>query len=158
MIQIDIDEIADNITPPRLRSEELQAIVQSFNEPLRRQLIAFYKLVKDKRYELAFTGQVIYLEHLLNDKFNPNSSPKIYITDAAVSSPFYLHNELENKDPVYLYNESEDEDPVYLFNESEFEVGFVVHVPMGVIANWNEFRWWIDKYKLKSKEYTIVEY
>ncbi|HRO76660.1 MAG TPA: hypothetical protein PLP27_10990 [Crocinitomicaceae bacterium] len=158
MIAIDFIFLISILLPPLLRREELMLYLQAALKPLRQLHDVFQTFYTVKRYELAFNGQVIYLEHLLNDKFNPSATPKIYIEDMTISEPFYLYNDLENAEPVYLWNASEDEEPVYLFNQAEYAVGFIIYVPMGVVTNWNEFRYWVDKYKLKSKEYTIIEY
>lgn len=158
MIVIDFIFLTSILLPPLLRRAELMLYLQAILKPLKQLHDVFQEFYRSKRYELAFNGQVIYLEHLLNDKFNPAGTPKIYIADATISEPFYLYNELEAADPVYLWNVSENEDPVYLFNEAEYGTGFIIYVPMGVVSNWNEFRYWVDKYKLKSKVYTIIEY
>lgn len=157
MITIDLQNIIDNTTPPRLRSVQWNETINALQSFQKKLLNELYQIEAKKKYEMAFTGQVIYLEKLLNDKFN-NSGTEIYITDRVISSRFYLHNKNEAKPPVYLYNQSEGEDPLYLFNDVEYQHGFIIHVPSGLVTNWNEFKWWVDKYKLKSKEYTIIEY
>jgi hypothetical protein len=117
------------------------------------------------RYRTAFTGQVILLEHLLNDIFDPVSRG-IYITDgnAIPISITYLESEI-NTPPIYTWLEVETQltPSIFTFMESELEVSyfdFVVHVPIGlglVPAN-ARLHAWVKKYKIAGKRYTINLY
>lgn len=157
MIQIDLNDIAKNITPPRLRSYELEAFMKSMNASLLHLLSLFYTNEQRTRFEMSFNGQVMYIEKLLNIKFN-NNGDEIYITDPEISEETYLYNFSEENEDVYVYNFSENQSPLYLYNSSEYTVNFLVYVPTGLINNWIEFRAWIDRYKLISKTYKIIEY
>jgi hypothetical protein len=156
MITVEIEEVCANITPPRLRSTELMEVVQTIGSAFAFTLEKLYEEAEIRRYETAFTGQVIYLEHLLNDLFDLDLR-RIYITNNAIGQSVYLFNKVEGNEPVYLYNKSEipPNAPLYLVNKTEFFYSFIIHVPNGIITNWDEFRAWVDKYKLKSKMYII---
>jgi hypothetical protein len=54
-------------------------------------------------YALGFTGQIIYLEKILNDKWD-NVSRGIYINNTADVYRTYLYNKAELKQPLFLYN------------------------------------------------------
>jgi hypothetical protein len=52
---------------------------------------------------MRFTGQIVYLTHALNDRFDPLNRA-IYIDNvASVFKPF-VYNKLEAKPPTYVYN------------------------------------------------------
>lgn len=157
MIIINFSTLISYLTPPTLNVEPFKQFLNAALKPLNTLHDFFQLYVNKAAYEMAFTGQVIYLEKLLNDKFNDGGT-EIYITDRVISSRLYLYNKIEDKPPVYLHNQSEGADPLYLYNDAEYQLGFVIHVPSGLVTNWNEFKWWVNKYKLKSKEYTIIEY
>jgi hypothetical protein len=50
---------------------------------------------------LNHNGQVIYLEKILNDKYDPTNRD-IYISDA-LASPYFINKKSEPDPPVYLY-------------------------------------------------------
>lgn len=52
--------------------------------------------------KIRFTGQIIYLQKILNDKY-PTALNGIYIIDALLASRFYLYNAVELKPPNYIY-------------------------------------------------------
>ena len=54
-------------------------------------------------YKLNFNGQIIYLEHILNDVFD-NANRGIYIDNTADLNRVYLFNSSELVTPVYVYN------------------------------------------------------
>lgn len=141
-------------------------------------LIALYNTFiifrADKRYDMSFTGQIIYMERLLNDKFN-NGLPAytagtptgIYISDpTGILIPLYLWNKVEQRPVTYLYNVSEGKPPVYLRNQAEIATNyeFVVNVPDAignVLTNTlllAQIRAWVDKYRPAGKRYTVVNY
>lgn len=54
-------------------------------------------------YNLSFTGQIIYLEQFLNDKYD-SSSRRIYINNVADVDREYIYNKIEQKPKRYVYN------------------------------------------------------
>lgn len=53
-------------------------------------------------YKIAFTFQVIYIEKVLNNKFDPVNTG-IYIQDAGITVRHYLYRKSESKPPIYKY-------------------------------------------------------
>lgn len=155
MIAVDLDIIAANATPPRLRSYEWMSLIHVMNTPFKHSLNAFYALYEQKRYEIAFNGQVMNLEHVLNDYFD-NILRRIRIADYSVT-PLYLFNLAEDNEVTYLFNSDEVADPVYLNNQEEASGLFIIYVPIGQITNYNLFNSIATKYKLKGKTYQIIE-
>lgn len=120
-------------------------------------LHTFYQ---EKEYEMTFTGQVIYLEHYLNDLYDPINRD-IYIEDFDGPETTYLFNKAENNEETYLFNKSENEPPTYLYNKAELQalqIDFVVFVPASVTFTEVVMRKQIDKYKLAGKAYKIEVY
>lgn len=101
----------------------LMAPIQSLNAELQ----AF---VTDVRYRLTITGQVIYLEHYLNDLYDPIDR-RIYIEDGNPIAPVFLYNKSETAEDVVIYNKSESELPVYLVTKAEdvSNVDFIIVLP-----------------------------
>jgi len=57
---------------------------------------------EDSIYKVAYTSQVIYLEKILNDKFD-NVNRGIYIADTTLFNSNYIYKKIESKPAVYLY-------------------------------------------------------
>jgi hypothetical protein len=66
-------------------------------------------------YTLSITGQVIYLEKLLNDKYD-NINRGIYIDSNLLPRKFYLYQKNETVPPVYIYRKF-DINKTYLTND-----------------------------------------
>lgn len=156
MINIDIDDLIGNNTSPRMRSYELNEIQKVFNHYLKTLFDKLYSNYQKNLYELSMNGQVIYLEHLLNDAFDITLR-RIYISDSAVFYR-YIFNQNEGETPSYVYNTSEtNNDQIYLYNEEEASTTFIIYVPVGLVTNWDLFNTLVKKYKLSSKHYKIEE-
>lgn len=156
MITIDLNNQSENILPIRLRSVESLALMRVFNSHLNSVLIAFYYHHHNLIYNMSFTGQVIYFEHLLNDLFDPINRA-IHIEDYEFNQKQYVFNRSEDNESLLVYNASEDESPVLLTNKQEESNSFIIYVPSGQITNFQQFKSIVDIYKLKSKEYIIIE-
>jgi hypothetical protein len=64
----------------------------------------FYLLITGKLYELQFTGQIIYLEQVLNDTFD-NDLRRIWIDNTADNSArIFLWNKVEGQPKHYVFN------------------------------------------------------
>lgn len=135
-------------------------------------------------YKLRWTSQTIYLEKLLNDRFN-NGNPAfqnfeqrqtpvgIYISEpAAFNQQLYHWNAAENRYDAVSWLQSELDADVtltqYSFKESEMQANldFVVNVPIALFdvtdpANQvllSNFRGWIELYRIAGSRYTILNY
>lgn len=78
--------------------EFLQVVISPFVE-IYGEFMAKYQVLV---YKVRFTGQVIYLEKILNDKFSPTSGG-IYIVDGQTTPKKYLYRKSEGKPPQYRY-------------------------------------------------------
>ena len=109
--------------------------VESFLQGLQFINDMFGACAQETKYLMSLTGQVIYLEHYLNDLFDPDLR-RIYIDDGSLTLPPYLFNIVDNNLPVwYLYNIADGEPPFYLYNQEDFATGgeFIVFVPSAIV-------------------------
>lgn len=103
-------------------------------------------------YRLQITGQVCYLEKMLNDRYDPVDR-RIYIDEAIERPPLYLYQDAESK-PVYL-----GEKPLY--QDTEFGINlddFIVFVHNEIIFEFNELRSLVNLYKLAGTRYSVQFY
>jgi hypothetical protein len=158
MILIDFYYLIKITLPPFLRGINTISLLNAIIKPLSDIQNNFYQFYEDKKYELTFNGQVIYLEHILNDKFDPILR-RIYIGDAEQTPNVYVFNDSEDNEAIYLFNNSDTSEDIYLFNASEETPGldFIVFIPIGFTYNDNLMKYYINKFKTAGKRYQIQE-
>ena len=81
------------------RIDWIKAFIAPFNQMHQEFLVQYQVYI----YKIRYTGQVIYLEKILNKKFSPITGG-IYITNALPITRQYLYMAAELKPPRYLYN------------------------------------------------------
>jgi len=141
--------------------------IKSFLSPLQTLNKLFKAYTDDIMYHLYLTGQVIYLEHYLNDLFDAEQR-RIYISDGALVLPPYLYTKDDysrhNNIPIlYLYNKADGEAPFYLYNKVAYDVQeeFIINVPSDLpITSYleNRIRAATNKYKQAGAIYSIVNF
>lgn len=108
-------------------------------------------------YKLTITPQVVYLEKMLNDRYD-TTLRRIYIMDGQEYAQLFIYRKAELK-PLFLYRKSEVAKPKnYLYvsgevGQSTFD--FVVFVPVEIPFDQNEISSLIESYALPSKDYNI---
>lgn len=119
----------------------------------------FLQFRNDTTYWLYFNGQIIYMEHVLNDQFDP-ANRGIYIENLADIQYDYLYNAIEQRTPIYLDNVSENKPPDYFVNQSEYDAHttFIVWVPSTVTFDANKMKAIVNKYRIAGKTYQIQTY
>jgi hypothetical protein len=80
---------------------------------------AFLLYKSDSIYKTQFNSQIMYLERLLNDKFDI-ASRRIYIENTGSNNSFYIFQKSESNPPIYIYNKWKIANP-YLVNEYAVE-------------------------------------
>lgn len=107
----------------------------------------------DVYYRLHITGQVVYLEHYLNDLYDPTNRA-IYITDDSLVVPPYLH--LDTK-PLILHL---DQPSFYLYMPEDYEDqgSFIIHVPGQNLTDLlkKKISAAAKRYRMAGAHYTIV--
>jgi len=167
MFNIDFNNIIQLLLPPFLRKIKIIEWLKALVKPLIDLYAIFFQYRTDTLYSLSFTGQVIYLEKLLNDTYN-NGSPGIYITDGSFILKTYLYHKSEGGAKTYLFHKSENAAKTYLFHKSEYTItyDFVVMVPAAIYSilqqnnnqGLNKMKALINLYKIAGKRYTIQSY
>jgi len=156
MIVITALEIIIQAFPPEQRVDWFMDYVKAACKPLETLFTDFYAFFDKTKYELTFSGQVIYLEHVLNDQFDPDDRG-IYITDSDLVESVFIFRQEENNEPTNIFIDSEGEPPVYLYMNQEYDddVDFVVNVPASVTFNENELKYWVNKYRIAPMRWKI---
>jgi hypothetical protein len=155
LFEVDLPKLVRLLVPPRMRKMKHVAWLQALTNPVNYLYQQFRRNRDANLYRLYITPQVVYMEKLLNDRYDI-SGRRIRIKDALVYDAEYLYQEQELK-PVYIYKEEENK-PVYLFTDDEIgsdSVDFFVLVPSDLTFNENEMTALIDNYKLAGKRYKI---
>ena len=117
----------------------------------------------DKIYQMSHNSQVVYLEKVLNDKFD-NSLREIRVQNSALLEPVWHYDTQDNK-PVFYYDTA-DNKPVWFRNQadfynynSDFEVIIPVRLQPGTPEDVEKFetavKLLVDYYKLYSKKYVL---
>ena len=156
MITIDLLYLMSILLPIDLRLEVHGAFVEVMKNVLQPLYTNFYDYFNQKKYELTFNGQVILLEHLLNDYYD-NVQRRIHIDDSLENSNIYIFNKIEGNEKRYLFNSLENGSKTYLFNKSEIESlkDFTIFIPSSVAFGEVQLKKLVDKYKLPGKSYNI---
>lgn len=68
---IDFRELANLLTPPMLRRRRHIDWIETLLKPLEQVNFSLKKYRKDAIYKVTHNGQVVYLEKVLNDSFDP---------------------------------------------------------------------------------------
>lgn len=155
IFEVDFIKLSRLLMPPRLRKINHVSWVQALINPVNSLYQQFRRNRDANLYRLKITPQVVYLEKLLNDRYDI-AEKRIRLVDAINFEPVYIYQEAEDKNRA-LYLESEAK-PVYLYTEEEIgqvSADFYVMVPASVSFDESEMIALIDTYKLAGKSYKI---
>lgn len=159
---VNIFDLIVDLLPVKLRQVVQVFWLYALLKPTRYLLEQFTTFRADTIYEISRTGQVIVLEDLLNDKFDPNDAyPTFLITDpdqvlAHVSLFLDVENQADTE--AYLASEIPPGEALQLFLASEYasDVDFIVNYPLGLSFNQEQLEACVDKYKIAPKRYKVV--
>ncbi len=130
-------------------------------------LIGLYEVFKrfreDKLYQMNHNSQVVYLEKVLNDKFDPVER-EIVVQNTDLLEPVWHYDPVEQR-PVYYYDEQQDAPVIFhdpeIFDQlnADFEVIIPQRLQPADAAEREKFetavRVLVDYYKLYSKKYLL---
>ncbi len=155
MFDVDFNDIAVKLTPVFLRKKRFFYFLKACLKPLKSINLDFLKLRSNIHYRLLFNGQVIYLNHYLNDVYDPIKR-RIYIDDVSNIDYNYVYNNPEQLQDLYLSNTAEDT-PLYLLNYLEYikKVHFIINIPTDVSYNELLLRSQVDIYRQAGKNYVL---
>ncbi len=141
--------------------------IKSLLNPLQTLNKLFKLYTDDILYHMYLTGQVIYLEHYLNDLFD-NEKRRIYISDGSLVLPPFLYTKYDyskhsNIPILYLFLKADGSTPFYLYNKTDYDVQeeFIINVPNEIPLTpyiENRIRAATNKYKQAGSIYSIVNY
>ena len=157
MIVFDVIRMTTQLIGARLSKSTTMSFINSIMHPLKLMFDSFYLFYELKRYDLSINSSVIYLERVLNDRFD-NDNREIYISDSqAQLNEVVLFNEAEQNELTVLFNESEGEDNTVLYNQSELitSPNFIVNIPNALVFNENQLLQLMNIYKTSGKNYII---
>lgn len=113
------------------------------------------------RYNVSFTGQVIYLEHALNDRYD-STLRRIYIEDPSGTQVLTttLYNQIEQQAQTIMWNKAEAQpSPIFRNLAEVFTTGddFIVKIPSAINTTINQakMRRLIDRYRTAGKRYSF---
>ena len=137
--------------PPRIykgvAKSVLTALGSTLNEILSRYITSF-----DKKHEdLSITPQVCFLEKKLNDRYDEER--RIRIEDPEVIEGRFFFPHTDTPDKKFYFGKK-----AYFVKDTRYnntDLGFIVVLPISIEVT-NEMRALIDRYKLASVEYWIV--
>lgn len=156
---LDFGALVKEALPTFKRKTRYLALLQAIARPLATLNQTFAAYRTQSLYRLRFSGQTIYLEHYLNDLYDPTSR-QIYIEN--LEREFvYVYNRAEGVDPEHLFNLGEvDALPLYLKNVAEIDLSdaFIVWVPDYVTYDETQIRAQIDQYRASGRNYSIQTY
>ena len=154
----------DLFLPNALRQPTIKMWFSSLLKPLNLLHLDFLNFRAEVLYRANHNSQIVYMEAMLNDKFDPLGRG-IYIANVVVNEPIWLREPEEQLD-VFLY-EPENNKPVYLPEPATLigtGVDYSVCVPALVrpqteaaeLDMLTRMRGEIDYYNLYSKNYNIL--
>lgn len=137
------------------------AWIKALLSPLQALFNAFHVFTQESFYKLSFNGQVIYLEHYLNDKLDP-SNRGIYISDSTLTVPLYLYMKIDGI-PTYIYKKAENQQALHLRNKTEYlnQTSFTIFVPSSLPITpllEAQIRSLVNPFKLAGAFFTIQNY
>ena len=160
---VDFTTLVKQLMPVRLRQSKMVRWLQCLIVPVIELYQYFTANRSNNLYWLGHNGQVVYLQAVLNDIFDPISR-RIYIDDGGITDPLFVYLNAETT-PLWLGKMSEAgstwyPDPQWLFTTAETTASgfcFVIKVPTVVVFDTYRLRALVDKYRLPSKaNYSIV--
>lgn len=118
----------------------------------------FISFLLSKLYELSKTSQVVYIEAVLNDRWDSNFR-RIEVVDYASLEPHSIYRKPESKAPLYVYRKPEAITR-YVYRNTEINAiayDFVIQIPVSIVYDIEELKALVNKYKLYGKAYIIQQ-
>ncbi len=155
MFNLDLGNIKISFIPRHWRRVNFIDFLTAIYKPFYTFQTTFNQYFNDVEYAMLWNGQVIMLEHYLNDLYDPINRG-IYITDGQQLDVLYVST-IEENEPIYISTILENNtefivNPIESYNtDSDFEI----NIPIGTYFNESVLRSQVNKYKLAGKQYII---
>lgn len=157
---IDMKKLGKRVLPHFLRKPNVILFLNSCLDVLQGlndEMVVFAEAIDTK---VRQTSQVIYLEKLLNDRFDPTLK-RIFIQNTSEVNFLYIRNNVEGQpQTVFLSNNSEGAGPVYYENNSEIAAldDYIINVPASASIDEDELRSQVNVYNLAGKKYDVITF
>lgn len=154
--KIDYYKLVRWLVPPFLMQKKLLALLKALLTPVPQLYARFTEQRAKNIYTLAHGTQVVYMQKVLNERFDP-SNKRIRIADGKLYNQVYIYA-TEAGLPLFL----EREEPTWLFSSAKYKEGhfdFIVVLNNAKVSETElfELRALVDKYKLAGKRYKIID-
>jgi len=156
MFNIDWNYFVRLLMPPHKRKTLRLAWLTLLSYPIRRLSSELNSYRVSTAYIATMRGTVIYLEKLLNDKFN-NGASGIYINPYNTKTYIYVSN---NNSGAVVYVENNPSTSLQLPDE-QFYINlpdFEILIPSGLVIDINQLRAELMVHVFATKSYTIKYY
>ncbi len=167
MFNVNLISVITWLLPSFLRGKAIIALLKALVLPLQNLHLSLDAFRSQKQYELSITGQVIWLEKMLNSIFDPINE-HIYIEDVEADVRVYIAHKNENRRPPYIYHRAESSYQTFIYHRNEIllQSSFTVMVPVLIYndllqnnsSGLNKMKANINKYKMFGTTYTIQSY
>ena len=156
MFQLDYQRLIAMLLPFSLRKEIMLAWLNTLLSPVKGLYIDFLKYRNQANYKMEHNGQVVYLQKVLNDRFDPDDK-RIRIRDGSKYDSVYVFRANENKvqylNKIYLYDHLS-----YGDTGADFQVYVPADIPIWEKSSLKvELRSLLNYYKLAGKRYKLIK-
>jgi hypothetical protein len=160
---VDFPALVSQLLPVRLRQSKTVRWLQCLITPV----IELYALFTAHRsrnlYLLAHNAQVVHLQTVLNDTFDPVARG-IYLTDGGYADPLYLYLSPELA-PLHIGLAAETGSatfatPRWLYTDTEANISvscFIIRIPASVTFDEYRLRAVTDRYRLAGKSNYAIQ-
>lgn len=162
----DITKFVTYLLPSFLRKAKQIAWIKACLAPMNTLNADLVQFVTDTRYRLNFTGQVISLQRLLNDKFD-NTLRRIYIGDGNNIEKFVARTGSNNppapEQKVFATGASSyagEDFAIFATSEtgSSELYDFTINIPSALTYNANTLNALVNIYKRAGRKYKILTF
>ncbi len=155
VFNINYERLITLLLPTRLRGATIQDLLKAFLKPFQILFNQFISYREATIITLTHTGQVMYIEHILNDTYDEDQR-RIHIDDGdEYRYPEFLYNYSEGQQALELNNY--DNGQIEMNNAIEFNLinDFVVKIPATLPSDDNAIREMVNRYKQAGKRFKI---
>ena len=146
-------QVLNFVFQPRTYKGVAKSILSAFGSILNEILSKYITSFEEMHYDLSITPQVCFLEKMLNDKYDKEQR-RIRIEDPEVIEGRFFFPHTDTPDKKFYFGKK-----AYFVKDTRYnntDLRFIVVLPVSIEAT-DEMRALIDRYKLASVSYWIVE-
>lgn len=161
MFAVDFYTLIVRLLPPFLRRPVMIAWLYRLIHPVISLYGQFLGFRQQQLMRTSCTGQVISLEWLLNELFDPTGRGIYILTNGLSTTDNFIYSETDSAASNDLYSESDaGMPPLYLYAEIDYFslIHFTVFVPVALVFDPVQLRAVVDYYRLAGKRFDVQTY